>query len=119
MKKSFIFLVIAAFIIYACTGSEAKESSDSSATAKVVSGEQNEEIDGEKTYKQYCVVCHGLYGDMGASGAFNLKTSELNVEERVQVITNGRNAMTPFKSLLSEEKIQAVAKYTMTLNEGE
>jgi mono/diheme cytochrome c family protein len=119
MKKSFLFLVIAAFIIYACSGSEEKESSDPSAMAKVAAAEQNEEIDGEKIYKQYCVACHGLYGDMGASGAFNLRTSELNVEERVQVITNGRNAMTPFKSLLSEEKIQAVAKYTMTLSEGQ
>ena len=71
--------------------------------------------DGFKLYKTYCVTCHGLYGDMGASGAFNLQTSGLTLEERVQVITNGRNAMNAFKSLLSPEEIQAVAEYTLTL----
>lgn len=114
MKKSFIFLAVAAFI-YACGGSEAEESSSAANTA---SAEPKTEVDGAKIYKQYCVACHGLYGDMGASGAFNLKESTLSLEERIQVITNGRNAMTPFKSLLSEEKIKAVAEYTMTLSEG-
>lgn len=77
--------------------------------------------EGEKIYKQYCVTCHGLYGDMGASGAFNLKTSTLSPEERVGVITNGRingpNVMTPFKDLLSEDQIKAVATYTLKLKE--
>jgi mono/diheme cytochrome c family protein len=54
---------------------------------------------------------------MGASGAFNLKTSALPVEERINVITNGRNAMTPFKDLLTADKIKAVAEYTMTLKQ--
>ena len=52
---------------------------------------------------------------MGASGAFDLTTSELSVEERINVITNGRNVMTAFKSILDEDKIKAVAEYTLTL----
>ena len=52
---------------------------------------------------------------MGASGAFNLTTSELTVDERIAVITNGRNAMAAYKDLLKEEEIKAVAEYTMTL----
>lgn len=72
--------------------------------------------DGEKIYKQYCIACHGLYGDMGASGAFNLQTSQLSLEERILVITSGRNAMTPFEALLDEKEIKAVAKYTMKLS---
>ena len=54
---------------------------------------------------------------MGASGAANLQESVLEKEERVAVITNGRNVMTWFKALLSEEKINAVAEYTFTLKE--
>lgn len=71
--------------------------------------------EGAKVFKQYCVACHGLYGDMGVNGAFNLQTSKLSLEEKVAVITNGRNAMTPFKDVLSPEQIKAVAQYTLTL----
>ena len=45
---------------------------------------------------------------MGASGAFNLQTSTLSKEERIQVITKGRNLMTAFENLLSPEKIEAI-----------
>ncbi|MEY3321138.1 MAG: hypothetical protein RLZZ417_721 [Bacteroidota bacterium] len=72
-------------------------------------------VDGKKIYKQYCVTCHGIYGDMGASGAANLAISKLKVNERIEVITNGRKAMASFKALLDKEKIKAVAQYTMTL----
>jgi mono/diheme cytochrome c family protein len=52
---------------------------------------------------------------MGASGAAKLTESKLTLDERVKVITNGRNAMTSFKALLTPDKIQAVAKYTIEL----
>jgi mono/diheme cytochrome c family protein len=71
--------------------------------------------EGQKIYKQYCVTCHGLYGDMGTNGAFDLTKSVLKLDERVNVITNGRNVMTSFKALLDKNKIKEVAKYTMTL----
>ena len=113
MKKFLVALGITALIIACGSESGSESTSDSSSTASTA--EAAPAIDGKKIYKQYCVTCHGLYGDMGASGAFNLTTSELSVEERVQVITNGRNTMTPFKTLLSEEKIKAVAEYTLEL----
>ncbi|MBK8562012.1 MAG: cytochrome c [Saprospiraceae bacterium] len=109
MKKLLIFSLLAVFA-FACSQSEGEKTA-SEPTAEV------KKVDGEKIYKTYCVTCHGLYGDMGASGAFNLKTSALPVEERIKVITNGRNAMTPFKDLLTEDKIKAVAEYTMTLKQ--
>lgn len=97
-----------ALVCSQCSSDQSNSSSETAAAPKV---------DGEKIYKTYCVTCHGIYGDMGASGAFNLKTSTLPVEERINVITNGRKAMTPFKDLLTPEKIKAVAEYTMTLNQ--
>jgi mono/diheme cytochrome c family protein len=109
MKKILVITLLAS-MIYACSQSGGGENKDGKETAAAAP-----KVDGEKVYKTYCVTCHGLYGDMGASGAFNLQTSALPVEERVKVITDGRNAMTPFKDLLSAEKIQAVAEYTMTL----
>ncbi len=88
-------------------------SGDKKSTASTTSSKPG--VDGAKIYKTYCVTCHGIYGDMGASGAFNLQTSALSLDERIEVITNGRNAMTPFKELLNKEKIEAVAEYIETL----
>ncbi|MEZ4984096.1 MAG: cytochrome c [Saprospiraceae bacterium] len=102
-------------MLWAC-GNSADPSSSSSSHAPGVSATNGP--DGQKIYKQYCVACHGLQGDMGASGAFNLTTSTLSVEERVQVITKGRGVMTPFESLLDPEQIQAVAQYTLTLKKN-
>lgn len=107
MKKILVFALLVT-LVYACSQSEGEKAGGESTAAAP-------KVDGEKVYKTYCVTCHGLYGDMGASGAFNLQTSVLSVEQRIEVITNGRNAMTPFKDLLNAEKIKAVAEYTLTL----
>ena len=109
MQKLVLILSVFGFI-WAC-------SSASGEVAQTTMGDP--EPDGYKIYKTYCVTCHGLYGDMGGSGAYNLTVSELSLEERVEVITNGRNAMAAFKTLLSPEKIQAVAAYTLELKAEE
>lgn len=109
MKKTILSAAIAILVI-ACGNSTSENSTNSSATTTTAASDAP---DGEKIYKQYCVTCHGLYGDMGASGAFNLTTSTLSLEERTNVITNGREGttMVGFKSILDEEKIKAVAQY--------
>lgn len=109
MKRQLTLGILIAATIWACS------SADSSSSQTATSANVAETPDGAKIYKTYCVACHGLYGNMGASGALNLQESELSLEERIEVVTNGRNTMTPFKSLLSEEKIKAVAEYTFTL----
>jgi mono/diheme cytochrome c family protein len=108
--KTYLIFVALVLGVWACGGNEQAAASSSGTAVTAVDAP-----DGAKIYKTYCVACHGLYGDMGASGAFNLQTSALAVEERVQVITKGRNVMTPFESILTAEQIQAVAAYTMTL----
>lgn len=115
MKQILIFTAIAA-LVWACGSSNSNtETNSSSASAEAVA--VADKPDGEKIYKTYCVTCHGLYGDMGASGAFNLQESELTLEERIHVVTNGRNAMAAFESLLDKKEIKAVSKYTMKLSE--
>lgn len=109
MKKTILFAALLAFY-FACSPSTDKGASSGNAGMA-----SSSKVDGEKIYKTYCVTCHGLYGDMGGSGAFDLTKSTLPLAERINVITNGRNAMTPFKTLLNEEKIEAVAKYVETL----
>jgi len=104
------FIAVLAFAVFACGGESPKENNPTKKTKP-----KKKKVDGEKVYKQYCVTCHGVYGDMGASGAFNLTESKLTLDEKVDVITNGRNTMTPFKGLLSDAKIKAVAEYTEKL----
>ncbi len=109
MKKGLFFAALMA-LAWACGGNS------ESGTPRKTAG--TPKVDGEKIYKTYCVTCHGVYGDMGASGAHDLTVSTLSLEERIEVITNGRNTMTPFKDLLSEEKIRAVAEYTLKLKKN-
>lgn len=113
MKKVFISLAILC-LIWACGNSDEKKA-PSQKEDKTIAEAKPKKIDGKKVYKQYCVTCHGLYGDMGASGAYNLQTSELSIEERMHVIKNGRNTMAALGNLLKDEQIKAVAEYTLTL----
>ncbi len=115
MKKIIAFVAVAG-LVFAC-GNAASD--DNNANDDTVAQAASNEVDGEKIYRQYCVTCHGVNGDMGASGAHDLTVSELTLEERIDVITNGREGttMVGFKSLMNEEKIKAVAEYTITLKE--
>lgn len=94
-------------MVWACGGGGTSADNKTVATA--------EAVDGKKIYKQYCVACHGLYGDMGASGAHDLTASVLGKEARIAVITKGRGVMTPFEKILDPEEIAAVAAYSMEL----
>lgn len=115
MKKYLAIMFLLAMVVWACGGGE--DNTNAAASEEAPAAAAADKPDGKKIYKQYCVTCHGLYGDMGASGAFNLQESALPVAERVQVITNGRGAMTPFGSILKPEEIEAVAEYTLTLKQ--
>lgn len=70
---------------------------------------------GARIFKKYCVACHGLNGKMGLNGAKDLTQSQLSLTERKLLIANGKNTMTPFKSILSAEDITLVAQYTQSL----
>ena len=44
-------------------------------------------------------------------GASDLTQSSLSLDQRIQLITNGKKTMPPQKNILSEEQIAALAKY--------
>lgn len=106
--KKYIFLFFCAGFIFACGGE------DKSSSEKPTASTPKKAVDGKKVWKTYCVACHGLYGDMAVNGAKNLNLSVLPVAERINIITNGKNVMTPFKDVLSAEQIEAVAKFTVS-----
>ena len=102
------FLLIGAFES-ACEQTSKQEIASQKANSPAASP------DGMAVFRQHCVICHGSDGNLGLNGAKHLPESVLPLEERINIITNGKNLMTPFRSLLSPEEIQAVAAYTLTL----
>lgn len=108
MKAYWTALGIVA-LVWACGGNDANADAAASTVATA-----DAEM-GKKVYKQQCVNCHGLYGDLGVNGASDLTASVLSQEERVTVITKGRGLMTPFEQILKPEEIAAVAAYSITL----
>ncbi len=81
-------------------------------TEEPKSSEKNNDIDGKKIYQKYCVSCHGVQGDLGLNGAVHLHKSVLSIDEKIIVITKGRNTMTAFEKILSSDEIKSVALYT-------
>ncbi len=70
---------------------------------------------GEVIYQQNCAICHGADGKLGAGGALDLSKSTIGLEERKQIITKGKGAMTPFESQLSRDQVHAVAVFIESL----
>ena len=72
---------------------------------------------GKLIYKQYCVICHGADGKLAVSDAKDLSVSTIDLEERINQITNGKGLMTPYKDILSEDQIESVALYIEELRQ--
>ncbi|SMB95321.1 cytochrome c class I [Hymenobacter roseosalivarius DSM 11622] len=70
---------------------------------------------GEAIFTQRCVVCHGPDGQLGNNGARNLTKSNLNINGRVYIVTKGMGKMPAFKDQLTEQEIEQVAAYSLTL----
>lgn len=73
---------------------------------------------GEELYLSHCASCHGEAGDLGVSGAKNLKTTTLSIKEIKQMIKTGKNSMPSFQGVLgSTDRIDSVAAYVTTLHQ--
>ncbi|MEZ5012670.1 MAG: cytochrome c [Chitinophagales bacterium] len=108
MKKIVVIcLLISGMIYVSCTKSSGAKSTTKAAAVP--------ELPGKSVFDTNCRICHGSKGDLGVSGAANLRITALTVDEKVQVITNGRKAMPSWKEQLSPEQIRQVAEYTETL----
>ncbi|MGB5026818.1 MAG: cytochrome c [Saprospiraceae bacterium] len=79
--------------------------------------DQHSVPDGSSLFRRYCVNCHGLDGSLKTNGAKDLRYSILSLEERILIISEGRNVMTGFKTILEESEIRALAKFTQSLNQ--
>ena len=108
MKKGLtisLFLTLTGFLVYC--GNPQKQTNTPRRSKSVNLGKE--------TYNQYCVLCHGKDGSLQFNGAKDIRESELSLEERIVLIKDGKNTMTPFADVLTLKEIKAVAKFSMTL----
>ena len=77
-------------------------------------GEKSLAISGKEIFEEKCSLCHGNDGKLGMAGAKDLSISMLDHAGIVEIITNGKNAMTAYKATLSAEQIEAVSSYIET-----
>nr|MBK9652077.1 cytochrome c [Bacteroidota bacterium] len=61
------------------------------------------------------MLCHGDDGKLGLSGSKDLTASTLSREDKINIITNGKNAMQPYNEMLTANQIIAVTNYIETL----
>ena len=121
MKKSYLSILsfLLLFLLTSCGGDKPSSAASSSkapkkeATASSGSDAAKPASNrkGKLIYKQYCQLCHGADGKLALSGAKDLSISTIDMAERINQITNGKGLMTPYKDILSEEQIEAVAEY--------
>lgn len=72
----------------------------------------------EEIFKSSCVTCHGPGGRGGFGKKLDdgaLRRNYASVDEVVTVITEGREAMPPWKKKLTGEEIARVAQYVYDL----
>jgi len=69
----------------------------------------------KKLYDVKCALCHGYDGAQQFAGAKDLTQSALPKNEVVLRIAEGKGSMPPHKDVLSEEQIDALADFVMTL----
>ncbi|MDX1910842.1 MAG: cytochrome c [Saprospiraceae bacterium] len=113
IRSLFLLFGLVCLFITAC-GSPEDEIARRAAAARET-GAVKTSPDGQAVFRKNCVTCHGADGALGLNGAKDLGQSTLTLEERVNIITNGKKLMTPFNAILSPAEIQAVAVYTQTL----
>lgn len=71
-------------------------------------------VNGKEIFEEKCSLCHGNDGKLGMSGAKDLSATQLNHQGIVAIITDGKNTMASYKTVLSAEQIEAVASYIET-----
>jgi mono/diheme cytochrome c family protein len=67
------------------------------------------------SYEMHCSTCHGLQGEgqLGPQiGDGAVADAYPDIDDQIEVITNGRGEMPPFGQSLSDEEIRAIAEYT-------
>lgn len=113
-QKKSLALVSLLLIIYAYGISETKSPTFKKKNVELLASSDRSVV-GQDVYAKMCQSCHGTNGKAGMSGAKDLSISNLSNDEKIAIITQGKNAMISYEKSLNEEQIAAVADYIETL----
>lgn len=112
MINRFYTILASGFVV--CTIALACGGGQNSGNSQAAAG-NGDAVEGKKVYERYCVLCHGADGKKEMNGAKDITISQLTFDERVALVRGGRNLMTPFEGILSEQEMADVSAYSMTL----
>lgn len=73
----------------------------------------------KKLYDVKCALCHGYDGAQQFAGAKDLTQSVLPKNEVLLRIAEGKGSMPPHRDVLSEEQMDALADFVMTLRNAQ
>jgi len=114
MNKS-LALVAIMFLVYAYGISETKSPTFKQESAANEFSNTAPDALGKTIFESKCAGCHGMDGKAGLSGAKDLTQSLKSPGQKIEIISNGKNAMMPYKNLLTADQIAAVAAYVEAL----
>jgi quinohemoprotein ethanol dehydrogenase len=66
---------------------------------------------GRQVYQQFCLACHGDRGTGGHGGGATLVNAATSIQSLANTAWVGRNAMPPFRNMLTPEQLRDVAHY--------
>ncbi|MBC6991065.1 c-type cytochrome [Hymenobacter sp. BT491] len=120
LLRGLLPLGIASVAFWGCSSTDTTRAEpaapDPAAPAAIVNTLENDALAaGQTLYASNCAVCHGDDGRKGLNGAHDLSKSNLTAAGRVYLVTNGLGKMPPFKGRLSEQEIEQVVAYSLTL----
>jgi mono/diheme cytochrome c family protein len=113
-QKKGLALLSLLLIVYAYGVSETKSPNFKKNKPEILANGERIAV-GTDVYTKMCQQCHGVDGKAGLSGAKDLTISMLSRDEKVMIITHGKNAMSSYEKSLSAEQIEAVVDYIETL----
>jgi quinohemoprotein ethanol dehydrogenase len=66
---------------------------------------------GRQVYQQFCLACHGDRGTGGHGGGATLANAATNIQSLANTAWVGKNAMPPFRNMLTPVQLRDVANY--------
>ena len=110
-KRNKMLALLSFIMIVAAYGmAEMSKKQKTSATQQGIEVTQN----GAEIYSANCISCHGTDGKLMQMGANDLSISGLDMNAKIELIKNGKGAVTAFGSVLNEQQIKAGAGNTAT-----
>lgn len=111
-KKNKVLAVLSLLLIIGAYGMAEMSKKQKSKSMETISGSN---LNGKELFNASCISCHGADGKLGLMEASDLSISTMDLSAKIELIKNGKGAMTPFSEILTEEQIKAVAEYSESL----